>query len=240
MRNSEILTTPPHSEELKEYISYYYLHFSTDPFNIERITYYPNVFNALTIYKDSILDFHHNFSIANPTNRDTYHMYYGGIQKMYRIAEMKGAFTKLGIVFNPLGINHFMNVPLTSALSKKENLMFNFFDRSMGSTLEQVFSTKNLSIQAKLLDDYFLSQLINFEENSLKKAIFAIHKSNHKYKVADLAEAVCTTQKTLSRKFKTHLNCTIKEYIEIDQFRKSFNNYLNTEDKLKLGESTLR
>ena len=114
--------------------------------------------------------------------------------------------------------------------------MFNFFDQSMNSTLEKVFSTKNLSKQAKLLDDYFLSQLTNFEENSLKKAVSIIHKSNHKYKVSDLAEAVCTTQKTLSRKFKMHLNCTIKEYIEIDQFRKSFNNYLTTEDKLKLGE----
>ena len=44
------------------------------------------------------------------------------------------------------------------------------------------------------------------------------------------------SQKTLNRKFQKQLNCTVKDYFEIAQFRKSFNHFLNQNQSIKLTD----
>ena len=91
----------------------------------------------------------------------------------------------------------------------------------------------------KILDDYFLSKLNDFKEETIEKAIDLIAKNNQKYKVSGLAEELKISQKTLNRKFQKQLNCTVKDYLEIAQFRKSFNHFLNSDKKDKLTNLAL-
>ncbi|GAA3645138.1 helix-turn-helix domain-containing protein [Flavivirga jejuensis] len=222
------------SSILKKYISYYYFHSARKQNQSEEIVFYPNTINAITIYQKSKLTFGENWSVAEVTKDKTYNSYYSGLNKQFKISKMKSPFNKLGIAFKPLGINSFLDSPLATLISKTNDKSFNYFDNSIKSTIIEVFNTCDFDKKIDLLDSYFITKLNDFEDTILQSAIEIIKKSNEKYKVSELSELCFTTQKTLNRKFKKHLNCTIKEYLDIAQFRKSFNYYQNLEKPNKL------
>ena len=226
------------SKFLKRYIEYYYFHSSTKNNESEKIVFYPNTLNALTIYHKSKLVFGSNWSIAKAINKDCYNAYYAGLNKEFKISEMKSPFNKLGVVFKPLGINSFIDQPLEALISKTQNKKFTYFDNSFKDILPEVFRTNDLNERVDLLDRFFLSKHNHFENVLLQSAIELIEKSNIKYKVSELSELCNTTQKTLNRNFKKHLNCTTKVYLDIFQFRKSFNHFINHNGKYKLIDLT--
>jgi len=93
-----------------------------------------------------------------------------------------------------------------------------------------------LAHKVKLLDGYFESQLVGFEEDRLEKAIDCLVNSSEKYTVEKLATEVAVSRKTLLRLFTKHLNCSVKDYIHIVQFRKAVETYQASQKKLQLGE----
>jgi AraC-like DNA-binding protein len=226
------------SKLLKRHIEYYYFHSSIKNNESEKIIFYPNIINALTIYHGSKLDFGSNWSITKATNKDSFNAYYSGLNKEFKISEMEGPFNKLGVAFKPLGINSFIVKPLETLISKKQNKKFTYFDKSFKDILPEVFGTNDLNKKVDLLDNFFLSKLNHFENVLLQSALKLIEKSNTKYKVSELSELCNTTQKTLNRNFKKHLNCNTKVYLDIAQFRKSFNHYSNHNEKYKLIDLT--
>ena len=238
MNNSEIfLTQKPQSEILRKYISYYYFHQWKDENQMKKIVFYPNIMNALTIYKNSYLVFEDAFiSTTKFSEKGEFNNYYSGIKRNLASSEMLSPFDKIGIVFEPLGINYFIKKNISEILSNNDELKFNEFETSMNSTLNKVYSTENTDEKVKFLDDFFLSQLNNFKDEILEKSLELIQENNQKYKVSDLASKLKISQKTLNRKFQKHLNCSVKDYLEVSQFRKSFNHFLSQNQSEKLTD----
>lgn len=241
MSNSEIfITKKPKSELLGKYISFYYFHQYFEKDKVRKIVFYPNIVNAVTIYKNSYLIFKNkNSSITKPSIDDTFSLFYDGIKKNIGIAELETPFDKIGVGFEPLGIHHFTEKPYLEILPNKFDCVFSEFNADIFPTLNKVYRTFDLDERVKILDDYFLSKLNDFKEETIEKAIDLIAKNNQKYKVSGLAEELKISQKTLNRKFQKQLNCTVKDYLEIAQFRKSFNHFLNSDKKDKLTNLAL-
>lgn len=238
MKAEEFITFKPKNEILATYISYYYFHDSIDNSLHKKYLYYPNYKNALTIYKDSEVAFSENFSVVKP-QKGSYSFLYSGIQKKSRVAEIIAPFHKVGIVFQELGINHFIDPPLCEMNNDSIDKSFPYFEDSIINVLEELYTTENIDEKISLLDSYFVSKLQEFDEPVLTSVVEYIISSNHKVSVLELSEKFNINKKTLLRLFKKHLCCSVKEYIDIVHFRKALNLYLENETSLNFTNTAL-
>lgn len=221
----EFITLKPKSFLLQSVISYYYFHTSLNTKHNKKFIYYPNFKNALTIYKNSIVVYDQNKSISKPSFKEDFSFLYSGIQKKIRTAEMIAPFNKIGVVFQELGINHFIEKSLSNITNQSVDKSFNYFGDELVQLSEQVYSQKNFDSKVELLDSFFLKKYTEFKDDRLKKSIRHILDSK-KITVKEVSKLCKISEKTLLRIFKEHLCCTPKTYIDIVQFRKALNDYL--------------
>ncbi len=232
------ITAKPKSETINRYISYYYFHTSEDENYQKSFVFYPNYKHALTAYKDSEVIITENESIINPSNQLTIKSLYS-INKDKNIkVSMKGRFDKIGIVFNPLGINHFIEKSLQELFDKNFDF-FPHFGEDFTRVLEQVFSESKIDKKVSLLDDFFEKRYIPFDEPILKKSIKEIISTNGAVKVSELSESLNINRKTLLRLFKKHTNMSVEEYRKMVMFRQALNYSKQSNEKTNLTDVAL-
>ncbi len=240
MSREKFITKKPNNSFLRQYISYYYFHKSLDNSVEKRFIYYPNIKNALTIYKNSKVTFNENQSRTEPDSKTNFSILYSGIQKQLRITEIIAPFDKIGIVFNELGINHFVKEPLSNISNHSIDKHFNYFGNELVKSCEFIYNENDLDKKVSLLDSLFQNEFCDFKDKKIKSCITIILNSNEKLTVAELSERLQINKKTLLRLFRNHLCCTTKEYLNIVKFRKSLNDYLLVNKKLSLTELALK
>ncbi len=183
--------------------------------------FYPNYKHALTIYKNSDVTLGHHESIIRTSKSEKYTQLYAvNTRDSFRV-DLKGKFNKIGIVFNPLGINHFLKVPLCDIFTPP----FSEFDLGdiFTLTIQKVYDEADPEKKAGLLDDYFALNYVSFEEPVIKKALAEILNSNGAVRVEELSENLGVNRKTLLRLFKKHLCASVEEYKKLVMFRNALN-----------------
>ncbi len=234
MKREEFITKKPKDPLLTPYISYYYFHRSLDDSLQKSFIYYPGIKNALTIYKGAQVEYGENYSSVSPSVDKGFIFIYSGVQKHFRKAFIAAPFDKIGVVFNELGINHFLNEPLSQISNDAIDKSFNYFETPFIDQCQAIYKTESIEQKVKLLDQFFTSRFNNLDEVTLKKAVKMIINASEKITVKHISDALLVNRKTLLRLFNKHLGCTVKDYIDIVQFRKSLNSYLIHNNKESL------
>lgn len=235
-KNPEFITAKPNNK-LHKFISYYYFQKESDENKITEFIYFPHFINGLTIYKNSeILKKIDSFEVI-PNDQIGYSISYATIHNTSRLIKIRSPFNKIGIAFNPLGINNFIKGNLSSKITK-DSFQFNYFGKDFENCLDSVYNETEIDKKAKLLDSFFVSKLQLFESTLIKQAIELIHSKNEKLTVQYIAERLGTNRRTLLREFNKHLCCSVKMYIDTVQFRRAFNAYQLAENKPKLTQLT--
>ncbi len=230
------VTVKPKSQLIKNHIAYYYFHKSELIDFSNKFQYYPNYKNALTIYKHSNIKYQGNHSMSYPDKTTPFYMAYSGVQSQPRIAEIKAPFNKIGIIFQPLGLHHFIKEDLKKIISQTEDKTFNYFGDPLTKSCKLIYETNSIDEKVQLLDAFFTTHYANFNEERLKRAVQLLLEPEQEYTVQGLAGTLQIHRKTLLRLFIKHLNCTVKDYIGIIQFRKALNQYQNAENKPQFVE----
>lgn len=242
--SSEIFQTfKPKNEILKKYIDSFYFHKADTIINSKKIVFFPNTKNALTIYKnaqkiESSLNPNHIKIVHHKTYN--YLFLFGGIQQNAIISEMNGPFDKIGVVFKPLGMNHFID---EIYLGKIVNNSYNFpsIEKKLKHYVDSIYSTNNLEKRLEMIELLFLNQINDhFNEPLLEKAINMIESFNGKLRIKELADKLNIEEKTLLRKFKNHVNCTPKYYSKVFQFRKAISNHIKKQENKSLTDLALK
>lgn len=226
VKSETFVTQRPNIPLLQEYISYYYFHECTDSKIKKQFIYYPGYKNALTIYKNSRVEFGENYSSVYPDKTSDFIFIYSGVQKQLRRAYIAAPFQKVGVVFNELGINHFLKFPLSQASPDPIDKSFDYFGRELKDHCAVIYSRNSVDEKVKLLDTFFLSKLQNLAEPILKGCIKLIMAADKKLSITYLSDYLKVNRKALLRLFNKHLGCSVKDYLDIVQFRKSLNTYL--------------
>lgn len=229
--NDTFITAKPISQKISRYISYYYFHASDDENYNKSFVFYPNYKHALTVYKDSE-------SIVNPLGKINIKPLYSINKDKSIKVSMNGRFNKIGIVFNPLGINCFIEKPLQEIFSDYFDF-FPHFGNDFIKVLEEVFSEKQTDKKVSLLDDFFEKRYIPFNEPVLKKSVKEIITSNGAVKVSELSEELNVNRKTLLRLFKKHTNMSVEEYRKMVMFRQALNYFHQSKEKTNLTDVAL-
>ncbi len=239
-KGTELITLKPQNEQLKKLVAYYYFHTSNNEQHSESFYFYPNYLHALTIYKGNeiLLGAQNKSSVITESNDN------GKLTVIYTInlkdkcnVEMNGVFNKIGIVFYPLGINHFIDKPLN------ELSMQQIQEVSLNPSFCEILSqlTDNLSADQKLevVENALLSIIQPFQEIELQKAIKEIIKSNGAIKISELEQITGKNRKTLLRLFKKHTLTTIEEYKKMVMFRNSLNYAIKHKELANLTDVAL-
>lgn len=212
---------------LQKHIAYYYFDQSNELSKKKAYIYYPHYKNALTIYKKATFEaVNELYTIIKPSDQN-YAFAYAKLIKNAAKAEIHTPYNKIGVVFQPLGLNAFLDQDLSNCVSRPVHSDFLFFEPTMIETLNNVFETENLNEKTSLLDTYFLKVLRGFDNPILEKSVAYIIENSEVCGVEELADFLEVSRKTLLRLFRKHLNCSVVEYIKLVQFRKAievFNN----------------
>ncbi|SHI64885.1 AraC-type DNA-binding protein [Mesonia phycicola] len=218
MAKDNFITYKP-SAELLPYIAYYYFHQSNDEAYQKSFTYYPHYKNALTSYKDvdyKILkdSFAQISSEANKTLTTIYSKMYDDIGKV----NLKGVFSKIGVVFQPLGIQHFIKHNYNEVFPENVNIT-NCFGEAYNEVLLEVFSISSNNKKASFLNQFFQNQFVGLKEDRIIDAATLIIKYEGLITVSKVASQLTIHRKTLLRLFKRHLDCSVEGYKNLVRFR---------------------
>ncbi len=225
MQQSQFVSIKPNSDLIRKHIAYYYFHHAPEKAAKESFVYYPHYKNALTVYRHSKIVYAPDYSCSIPDSATEFSVLYSGVQTQPRLTTMETPFQKIGIVFQPLGINHFLDIPLEDALSTSSDKTFQHLGDDFLQICRQVYDQHDIPQKVALLDGYFTAIYTGFNEPLLSDAITLLIDSE-KQTVQSLAEILRINRRTLLRLFRKHLGCSVKNYIKIIQFRKTLSDYL--------------
>lgn len=239
-KNHGLVTRKPKNELLKKQIAYYYFHLSNDAKLANSFYFYPNYLHALTIYKGSDISLdttHKNSKIRPSSDRDKFSVLYTVNANDKIHVSMEGNFHKIGVVFYPLGFNHFIDLPLNQLLQQplqEINLCENF-----NTIICQIDQEQSIAQQLDILESALLAIYRPFQENTLQKAIKEIVLSNGIIKVDELEKITAVSRKTLLRLFKKHTYSTMESYKKMVMFRNSLNYALQKKELVNLTDIAL-
>ena len=226
MKQENFITHKPKNSFLRDYIAYYYFHSCTTDSIQKKFIYYPGYKNALTIYRNATVEFGLNYSSVEPDKETDVIFLYSGVQKHFRTAYILSPFDKIGIVFRELGINHFIDGQLANLSNHPIDKSFDHFGEDITTTFKAIYAKETIDEKIKLLDQIFDHKFRGFREELLKESVDLIIHSSNKLQVKELSAKLNVSRRTLLRLFKKHLCCSVKDYIDIVQFRKSLDDYL--------------
>ncbi len=238
LQNDLFITIKPLSEKISRYVSYYYFHQSDDHNYQKNFIFYPNYKHALTVYKDAEVMISDNKSVIKPATVTSVQQFYSINKDKSIKVSIKGKFNKIGIVFNPLGINYFIQKPLCE-VATSDIIRFQYFGEKFDTVLNLVFSENSTEKKAALLDAFFEESLFSFDETVLKKAIGEIIISNGGTKVSELSEKLKINRKTLLRLFQKHTAMSVEEYRKMVMFRQAFNYFQQHKENTRLTDVAL-
>lgn len=238
LQNDLFITIKPLSEKISRYISYYYFHQSDDQNYQKNFIFYPNYKHALTAYKDAEVVISDNKSVIKPAAVTCVQQFYSINKDKSIKVSIKGKFNKIGIVFNPLGINYFIQKPLCEVITS-DIIRFQYFGEKFDTVLNLVFLENSTERKAALLDAFFEESLFSFDETMLKKAIGEIIISNGGTKVSELSDKLKINRKTLLRLFHKHTAMSVEEYRKMVMFRQAFNYFQQHKENTRLTDVAL-
>ncbi len=192
--------------------------------------FYPHYRNALTIYNNSEISFTDKGSTVLPKADKDFEIIYTGIHLQSRTGKILAPFDKIGVVFQALGINHFIDEPLSKIMPKSPKSDFNYFGNTFHEHLDNVYNTSDLDEKVTLLDAFFESQCHPFEEQRLLHAVTFMFKEE--MSIFKISEALKISRKTLLRLFQKHLNCSPKDFSNLVKFRKAIEIYQESKPSL--------
>lgn len=213
----QFITCKP-APELASYIAYYYVHQSISSGFKKTFTYYPHFKHALTAYQNSSHNLLNDLTAEVLPELNISPIVYSKLQTEIGTVHLHGIFLKVGIVFQPLGIHHFIHGSYSELFPHHVNYV-NCFGRNFDKVLDLVFAAEEIQEKAALLDSYFLQHKMDFSEARLKKAVQLIIESEGMLAVQDLAKDLEMSRKTLLRLFQKHLDCSVETYKNLVKFR---------------------
>lgn len=219
----QFLTWLPRDPALAGVVAYYYVHFSDDENHESRFEYYPHYRNAVTAYVDADLHFNDFGSEVLPSESHSVSVLYTRNYSHSINVHIRGRFRKMGIAFEPLGVNHFIGDSLSSVAPRTVNVFLEFgseFECMVKTALDQPRQDPRT-----LIEDFLVPRLRKFDCQTLHRAVAGVVENEGGWSVESLASELEVSRKTLLRLFKRHLCCTVEDYRKLVRFRNALNDY---------------
>jgi len=217
-------TIRPKDKILKKYISYYYIDIADDEDYFNKYICYPHYNNTISLYKShrSVFDKGHS-SITYDDEALPLQIFTPLREEILRVTQ-NGPVHKIGIVFNPFGINQFLSqdIKINKITSSPS---FQFFENDF---LIKLFSDWRIDYSVDMLEEQLLANFNSVENLYVCKAIELLHQPENEFSIDELAETkIGISRKHLNRLFQKYIGTTPQTYRKILKFRQLMDFKLN-------------
>lgn len=216
---------PMHSR-LKKHIAYYYFHSNNVSSETVDFTYYPHINHAVTAYIGSSVAIDQKKTFVFP-EEDKFTALYSRLQFHPHQVNIEGDFKKIGIVFKPYGINHFVSKPLKE-ISPNVISIFAEWNPEFSEVTRKIWNGDSVDNKISLLEDFLMKQFTNNGDPALQQIIDKITEEEELSTVSQVSEEFQMNRKRLYRLFVRELGCSPTNYFKIIRFRKSLETYLRS------------
>jgi AraC-like DNA-binding protein len=134
-----------------------------------------------------------------------------------------GEANEITIYFKPLGINAFLEDPLSFYYDNRQMQFIPFADYR--PKMIEILSIKENESKIQELEEYWLSKLKGFEHPFLHGVVNELMEGDNAPSIGGLAEKYEVSRVTLNRHFALHLCKTPSEFRKVVRFRKSLESY---------------
>jgi len=220
---------------LRSHIAYYYFHQTFDDDFRRTFTYYPNYRVALNVFQHSTIQWNQQkrFTLPNSPSEQSSILTFS--TQSSREVTMLGQINKLGIIFEPMGFNHFIDVPLHK-LVQDTITNFDYYGPTFWQMTAAVFDTSSIETKRNLLDAFFLRHYQPFQLTELTWVTEQIMHLNGIVSVNDFAKKLHISRKTLLRLFNRHLAHNVKGFSSLVKFRNALQLYKKHQGQLNLTQ----
>lgn len=218
----------PQKESLKKYIDRYYFHSSDNPAFERSFIYYPSHRTALNIYKNVSVALHQEGRIYVPNDRSELEVVFTNGCSRSKKVQLKGSFEKIGVLFHSLGFNHFIDIHLHDLLGSAHAIKTDIFGNGLLNTAHEVFHTNDLNGKRDVLDTFFSSRLMSFDDKRFSAILSEIHRRKGHLRLEELAENFQISRKTIGRAFRQHLDFSFRDYVGTLRFRNALDEFYDS------------
>lgn len=232
-----IYTEFPQSPLLREHISHYYFLSNDSPAQPLEFWHYPHYNATLNILKggETWRESNARFILENASN--PIKCFYTNNAKCAKKSIITGAYNIIGVVFRPLGINHFT----TNSLGLENgDICQNDLIRISSKSLEKSFTVDQPRDKAAILDKVFEEAFRDFVYPVLRSAVTGILKAEGNVSLGELSDDLQVNRRTLLRYFRRFLGYSFRDFKGVVKFRFSLNQGLNKADFGTLSELAYR
>jgi hypothetical protein len=222
--NETFLSIQPKEALLKPHIAYYYFHQTFDPKHVSQVIYYPNHQDVINIYRhaDVWWDGRGRTITANQGNNSP--CLYTSNQQRSQMVTMRGMVYKIGVVFNPLGLNHFIEVSLKQLVNGLVT-PFSYFGESLSQLAGQLYLEPDLDVKRHLLDQYFVGRFTGFKDVNFKHLVTQLLHVDPSMDLSSMGAILNVSNKTILRRFKEHIGHSPREFKTVIKFRHAMQEY---------------
>jgi AraC-like DNA-binding protein len=221
----EIKFFKPKCKILQNYIEgYYFLTKKQNETSVQYLTF-PNNYSIVSVYEKIKFEFSENSVILSedqqsPFSSDLICRYKQPIQLQYN-----GYIDEITFYFKPLGLNAF----LENSLSKYTAAFFSTFIPFEDYTfkMKEILSEEDVNIKRDLIENYWLSKLLEFKHPFLKEVITDLSDIEKEHSIDDLAKKYKISRQNLSKHFEIHLCKTPSEFKKVHRFREALKIQIN-------------
>ncbi len=228
----------PSLEPLQKRIAFYFFSKSSGEDYPVEYTFYPHIFSTLAIYKDSKIQTSDYKSTVYKNPKNTLSpIFYGRAYEKSIDITIKEGFEKITIVFYPLGINSFIERPL-SKISTEYFFEFKEWGNEFQPIAQKIFKEDSLQEKGRILDEFLIKKLNPFTNENLNSCLQLMLDSDP-IKVGEIADSIGINRKTLFSLFKNNLCISPNKFYKILRFRKAINQFVNYRDRSNLTDVSL-
>jgi len=235
MSENTFASIQPTHPLIKEQVDYYYFQDIKESNFSQVYLYYPNYVNGLNVYLNTDLTWDEEERILQGNKEGQSHCTLTMTYEKSRKVQMYGQLQKLGIIFKPLGINHFITGNVDQ-LQIQTVGYFHQFGQAFIELTRELFDEDSIEKRALLLDNFLLQHHRSFDESRIKKAVDLIFEHHTDITAQDIANQLNINRKTLFRLFKKHIGYSFKNFKAVVKFRLALNQYQATHGKVKLSD----
>lgn len=214
----------PKNKVLQNYIECFYTLKRNQ--NDKDVTYFgfPSNTVFLTLCQDAKITFNENdLVIENFPNNEVQSVLIFDNQNK-GLTTYKGKTNEITIYFKPLGINMFLEKPLSNYITNTIS-KFNPFEDFINN-INDTFKIDDDSSKIEFLENYFISKLKTFKHHFLHNAIEKIvNEDNAKMSVSELANHFRVSRTTFHKQFLLHIGTSPSQFIKIERFRNTIKKF---------------
>jgi AraC-like DNA-binding protein len=226
----------PTQAVLKKHIEYYYF-FKSETADFNRIyNSFPHILTPINIHRNVDVFINDSLIKVSESKHSNYTLTINQVRKTPLLVEWKGRLDKITIVFKPLGLNNFLDRPLTD-IARGVSQIFSAWNNAPGFDLflNHLYScNKNLE-RVSVLEDFLVSLYCPLRDQALLVEVLNLLSDfNNELSINEIADRLGLAYRTFGRLFKKHLGISPVVYKKIARFRHSLSNKIVSDhfDKL--------